>query len=765
MPNEIMLSRRDAVLGFCIAAAFPGTTSAVDRATSSRSAAWPVIGGDPRNTGWTPHSIAPDQQAEVDWSTDLTAFDGERPEEGHNNYPGPIVADNRVFVDGTALDPADGSGAWSADWTSVPAYHAGQLFAGDSDGIRALDVRSGDIRWEREDFRGPKRPVTVRDGVLYYGAGEDGIIARSADNGDIHWRTTAVDPDPSTETIFARGATAVAVSDDALAVGFQYKSDPDSRLYRSGGLAVLDVATGEPQWFRTGSPAPQLSTPAIDSNTLYAGSYDDGGVFAYDVSTGDRRWRYDTSGDVPGSPALVDNRVIAGIDSGETGTVVALRTEGGSVLWEADVGPVVTSPVVAGETVYVGTSTGELAALSVIDGAVRWVESFDTTFVPPSLAAGERRLFAVGTDGRMNAFVDVDNTPPEVIVDYEPATPTVGEPVRFNALESSDEHGIDRYEWAFGENESFEDLGPVVERTFESATDVQVQVRVTDDFGASTESTLTVTVGEPHELPEASFVYSPSDPTVDSPVSFDASSSVAHDGSIVAYEWEFGDGVTGEGETVDHTFDEPGEHAVTLRVRDDNGYEETEQRLIDVGRQRLNIALTGSSISTEVGETETATLSVTNFLTSEELTIQLLLETPSGIDISGVRGADEGSNQYTAVTTLSPADHENLRIDLVANDPGQYEITAIADYYFEDDPDDTGRHTETITFNASQSDDEPAASDAASGDGATDTGSADGLPSGQSDDEMGHGLVPGLVSVAGVLYALRSVSDSETDDR
>ncbi|MEZ5552745.1 MAG: PKD domain-containing protein [Pseudomonadales bacterium] len=53
-------------------------------------------------------------------------------------------------------------------------------------------------------------------------------------------------------------------------------------------------------------------------------------------------------------------------------------------------------------------------------------------------------------------------------------------------------------------------------------------------------------------------------------VSFDATASY-DDGSIASYDWDFGDGNVGTGETVDHTFLNEGDFTVVLTVTDDDG--------------------------------------------------------------------------------------------------------------------------------------------------------------------------------------------------
>ena len=52
---------------------------------------------------------------------------------------------------------------------------------------------------------------------------------------------------------------------------------------------------------------------------------------------------------------------------------------------------------------------------------------------------------------------------------------------------------------------------------------------------------------------------------------FDASKSYDPDGTILSYEWDFGDGKTGIGPNTSHSYSNPGEYTVTLIVTDNNG--------------------------------------------------------------------------------------------------------------------------------------------------------------------------------------------------
>jgi len=65
-------------------------------------------------------------------------------------------------------------------------------------------------------------------------------------------------------------------------------------------------------------------------------------------------------------------------------------------------------------------------------------------------------------------------------------------------------------------------------------------------------------------------------------VNFDASASGDPDGGSVSYDWEFGDGSAGSGETVSHTYASAGDYTVTLEVVDDESTVATAQQTITV---------------------------------------------------------------------------------------------------------------------------------------------------------------------------------------
>jgi PKD repeat protein len=89
------------------------------------------------------------------------------------------------------------------------------------------------------------------------------------------------------------------------------------------------------------------------------------------------------------------------------------------------------------------------------------------------------------------------------------------------------------------------------------------------------------------------------------PANFDASASVAGTGasSITSYAWTFGDGTTGTGKTLTHTFTAPNNYSVTLTVTNDRGVAASTTQSVPVGASTLPTAsFTVSPTAPGVGE-------------------------------------------------------------------------------------------------------------------------------------------------------------------
>jgi len=99
----------------------------------------------------------------------------------------------------------------------------------------------------------------------------------------------------------------------------------------------------------------------------------------------------------------------------------------------------------------------------------------------------------------------------------------------------------------------------------------------------------------PSPWPQAFFTYSPTLPTVNETVTFDATASYDYDGYITSYMWDFdGDNATDIVETVPithHAYEEVGNYTVTLTVVDNDGLSNSTSKILTVVPARLIIDL------------------------------------------------------------------------------------------------------------------------------------------------------------------------------
>lgn len=84
------------------------------------------------------------------------------------------------------------------------------------------------------------------------------------------------------------------------------------------------------------------------------------------------------------------------------------------------------------------------------------------------------------------------------------------------------------------------------------------------------------------EPPVAMFDYSPKPPLVDQWITFDATASYDPDGTIVSYEWTFGDGGADSGEIVTYKYTSLGTYQVNLTVTDNDNLTDTEIKEVTV---------------------------------------------------------------------------------------------------------------------------------------------------------------------------------------
>jgi len=164
---------------------------------------------------------------------------------------------------------------------------------------------------------------------------------------------------------------------------------------------------------------------------------------------------------------------------------------------------------------------------------------------------------------------------------FSPTGPHEGENVQFDASSSTDDGQIVSYTWSFGDGSTGSGVRPV--HAYGVAGTYQVILTVKDDRGLSA-STSPKSIGVvAASTPTATFTISPTNPTVGNQIFFNASGSTVPTGrSIVSYEWDFGDGTTGSGQTTSHTFTKAQSVTITLVITDNLGFKATFTRTVSV---------------------------------------------------------------------------------------------------------------------------------------------------------------------------------------
>jgi PKD repeat protein len=186
-----------------------------------------------------------------------------------------------------------------------------------------------------------------------------------------------------------------------------------------------------------------------------------------------------------------------------------------------------------------------------------------------------------GKTDSVRKTVSVANDAPTADFSYSPSNPDTQDTISFTASASDSDGSISSYTWDFDDGGTTDDAtGSSTSNSYGDDGSYDVTMTVTDDDGATT--TVTKTVQVDNAGPTADFTYSPSKPRAGDTTSFDGSGSSDVDGSIVSYEWDFGDGTTRSGETPTHTYDSKGEYTVTLTVTDDDGATATTSETVKV---------------------------------------------------------------------------------------------------------------------------------------------------------------------------------------
>jgi len=197
----------------------------------------------------------------------------------------------------------------------------------------------------------------------------------------------------------------------------------------SGIFYGIDAATGfVTSQVQTGGMVYFASPSILGSAAFVTGGEYDRKIYAVSLQNGASLWNTEPVSDSDivktSSISSANGRIFVSIGYPNQ-KAVAIDASTGNVLWQYNLGDgstwnFLSTPVVAGDVVFVGSQTGYLMALNSETGAlVAQINLGDAIVSAPAVADG--MVFVTTTGGKVSAYVGADATPPTVSI----ATPGV----------------------------------------------------------------------------------------------------------------------------------------------------------------------------------------------------------------------------------------------------------------------------------------------------------------------------------------------------
>ena len=367
---------------------------------------WNNLLGNAMHSGYRPDSAIPAVQ--LQWLQQMP---------GENFMVSPILAGGKVFAgcmdDGDAgrggiyaYDAAGGEELWHfTTGYSVKnsiACGEGLVFAQDARGnVYALRMADGTLAWKADSptdgLPAVAGGVTYADGVLYAGQRRS-LAAYEAASGKALWHNTAWDEGESTVNTLSVGDGVLITSANWRALYgmdaatgellWQHRDDDtrfqsapavfhDGKAYAKGYRQLLEIEPRSGEILRSKELPADLQSataPVVVGGLVLVGTADHG-LMAVDLATFDVRWQCEEI-----QPALLDTAPYH---------------------WRSRT--VESSPVVLGDTVWIGASDGFLYALELQTGQVKQKIDLGVP-VLSSVAAGNGWLFAADFGGRLFGF-------------------------------------------------------------------------------------------------------------------------------------------------------------------------------------------------------------------------------------------------------------------------------------------------------------------------------------------------------------------------
>ncbi len=331
----------------------------------------------------------------------------------------PVIGDGKLFVADAngvvhAFDAQSGGKLWShvaevggdlrsANFGGGVSYDAGRVYATNGVGeVVALDAGSGAQIWKVKPA-GPLRGApTVAFGAVYVMSQDNQVIALSAVDGKLQWSESGATAQTGIFGVASPAAgagTVIAGFSSGELVAYRYEN---GRTLWADALARTSIST------EVGALADIDADPIIDSGRVYALGQG-GRMAAYELVTGQRIWELNLAG--ISTPAVAGEWIFTLTDDAR---LLAIARGNGRVRWITDLGryrdvekkkdPIFwTGPVLAGNTLWVANSEGQIYRVSVSEGSATLFQTLKDPIAQAPIVANNT-LYVLDEGGTIHAF-------------------------------------------------------------------------------------------------------------------------------------------------------------------------------------------------------------------------------------------------------------------------------------------------------------------------------------------------------------------------
>lgn len=247
----------------------------------------------------------------------------------------------------------------------------------------------------------------------------------------------------------------------------------------------------------------------------------------------------------------------------------------------------------------------------------QWVSSIDG-IIHSSSADFSTSFLSVGThiikfrvkddDDQWSSYdestvvIELDNeenqAPTATIVTVDPTETDEDEEIYFHGFGSDSDGMITAYQWSSNKDGVLSSESTFTTSTLSSGTHT-ISFKVKDNGGTwSSAKTITVKVRKNTTVEFIAPVAQTGGPysgTVNKSILFDASDSYDSDGTIESYSWDFGDGKSGTGKIISHTYTQYGNYTLFLTVIDDDEVFSDETTTVTILKQTTSNSSNTSS--------------------------------------------------------------------------------------------------------------------------------------------------------------------------